>query len=276
MKRACYLTVTLLLISGANAFGQVDAYVQMDFEGPVQLVVTDSQGNRCGYNPITNTNYNEIPYAGYGFGSVGNTKEFGFNTALMDTSFSTTYAIRVIGTGPGTFIGDGGGRQTWSGKGGDFHVVGVVDSNQAVIYRFSYSTDSTITPTLTKVVTPRILRQDFRDCFKLKRLGDREFYREASLQLDIFERHLDRRDSLEARRELENLRKRLQKVYADTLGSVYEQGKGHESSGKFERRHRDFVTQEAYQILSEDISLMLERLPVKQDGRREEGGRRKG
>jgi hypothetical protein len=262
MKRNTFLLMSMFLFAATNVFAQMDAYIQMDFEGPVEYVVTDSQGKRCGHDPINNAYYDEIPYAGYGLAGedLMTAWEFVFHTALKDTSFSTTYTIQLFGTGLGIFTGDGGARQTWSGKGLDIHTIGVIDKNQTLEYKFSYSTDSTITPTFWKVVTPQIIEQDFNDCFKLKLLGDRGFYRELRNQLDDFDRYIEHRDSVEAGRELEGFWDRLKKVYADTLETSH--GKGHEKgrTGKFERGYKDFVKQEAYQILSEDVSLMMQQL----------------
>jgi hypothetical protein len=261
MKRNLIPIMSILLLLAANVSAQMRAYALVGFQGPVELVVTDSQGKRSGYDPITNTDYDEITYAFYGDGSVEGSKEFGFRRIRYDTLITTTYTIQVFGTGNGTFMGDALARQTWNPqKGGQFHTEGVIDSNQTVSYKFSYSTDSTITPTFWKVVTPQIIEQDFNDCFKLKLLGDRGFYRELRNQLDDFDRYIEHRDSVEAGRELEGFWDRLKKVYADTLETSH--GKEHEKgrTGKFERGHRDFVKQEAYQILSEDVSLMMAQL----------------
>lgn len=145
----------VFLVTGASA--QTVARIQMDFEGPVELVVTDSQGERSGYNPITKEDYDEIPYAGYGDGSKGE-REFAFHSALKDTSFSTTYMITIFGIGTGMFEGYGGGKQTWSKPGESFRLIGVIDSNQTATYAFSYSTDSTITPTFAKVIDSNTIR----------------------------------------------------------------------------------------------------------------------
>jgi hypothetical protein len=140
-------------------------------------------------------------------------------------------------------------------------VLGVIDSNQTVVYELDYSTDSTVTPTMMKVVTPQIILQDFGDCFKLNLLGDREFYRELRNQLDNFDRHIDHKDSVEARKELERFRNRIQQVYSDTVSHGGEDHHG--KSGEVGHRRKDFVTEEAYQILNEDVNLMLQQLPEK-------------
>lgn len=168
MRRNSIPTMSMLLLLAASVSAQMRAYVVVGFQGPVELVVTDSQGHRSGYNPITKTYYDEIPYAGYGAGSDGQ-PEFGFKRILWDTLFSTTYTVQVFGTGNGAFTGDGIARQTQSGngKGARFPVRGVIDSNQTVTYELNYSTDSTITPTMVRVVDPSTTTQDITDLLKL-------------------------------------------------------------------------------------------------------------
>lgn len=204
MRSSFFLTIAIFFLFTTASFAQMEAYVQMDFEGPIQYVVTDSQGKRSGCNPMTNTDYDEIPYAGYGdMGEGGRSAwEFGFRTALEDTLFSTTYTIRFFGTGNGVFRGGGGGQQTWSGKGASFRVLGVIDSNQTVTYVFNYSTDSTITPTFWKVVTPQIIRQDLDNCHKLPMIKDAQLYSNLGNILTVFQQDLAKADSVSARQEI--------------------------------------------------------------------------
>jgi len=258
MRRSSFFALPIFLFT-ANAFAQMHAYVQMDFSGPVEYVVTDSQGKRSGLNPITHMDYDEIPYSGYGDGSQEGSREFGFNTALKDTSFSTTYTIQIFGTGKGIFDGGGGARQTWSGKGASFRTRGVIDSNQNVTYKFSYSTDSTITPTFWKVVTPQIIRQDFENCFKLKLLGKEEFYKDLIHQLDDIVKDVAHKDSVEARKDLEKFSDEFEDVFNETFKDNPK--KNAIVMAEFEKTHKKFVGLDAYKILSEDVSLLLQQLP---------------
>ncbi|MFZ1082175.1 MAG: hypothetical protein WAO19_09650, partial [Candidatus Kryptoniota bacterium] len=211
MIRNFFLAISILSFFASDAFAQMYAYIQMDFDGPVQYVVTDSQGKRSGYNPTTNTDYDEIPYAGYGGGSNGGI-EFGFRTALEDTSFSTTYTIQLWGTGNGFYTGGGGAQQTWSGKGLNIQVLGVIDSNQTVTYVLKYSTDSTIAPTFMKVVTPQIIHQDLDNCYKLEMIGGSNFYNDLENILTSFEQYFAQTDSISAREELV--------LFQQTIGST--------------------------------------------------------
>ena len=247
------------LLLAADVFSQMRAYVLVDFEGPVEYTVTDSQGKRSGYDPITNTDYNEIPYAGYGLASDGETREFGFHSILKDTLFSTTYTIQAFGTGSAVFVGDALARQTWSGKGGQFHTEGVIDKNQTLEYKFSYSTDSTIVPTFTKVVTLQIIRQDFENCFKLKLFGKEEFYKDLVHQLDDIVKDVAHKDSVEARKDLEKFSDEFEDVFNETFKDNPK--KNAIVMAEFEKTHKKFVGLDAYKILSEDVSLLLQQLP---------------
>ena len=261
MKSSLFLTIATFFLLAPTGFAQNHAYVQMDFGGPVEYVVTDSQGKRSGLNPTTDTDYDEIPYAGYGDGSSGESREFGFNTALEDTSFSTTYTIQLFGTGNGVFKGSVGGRQTLSGKGASFSVLGVIGLNQTLTYVFNYSTDSTVTPTFTKVVTPQIIKQDFENCYRLGLLGKERLYRDFAHQLNEIVKDVARKDSLEARKDLERFGDKLEDVFKETFRDNPQ--KNAVILGEFEKTHKKFLDLDAYKILSEDISLILKELPEK-------------
>ena len=211
MKTSLFLTIAVFFLFVPETFAQVHAYVQMDFSGPIEFLVTDSQGERCGCILGQGAYYQEIPYAGYGDGSEEGSREFAFRGALTDTAFSTTYTIQVFGTANDVFTGDGGGRQTWSGKGGGFHTIGVIGLNQTVTYVFNYSTDSTVTPTFMKVVTPQIIRQDFDNCSKLKIIKDAQLCSNLGNILTAFQKDLAKGDSVSARQQIV--------LFQQTLGS---------------------------------------------------------
>ncbi|MCL5268340.1 MAG: hypothetical protein M1469_09595 [Bacteroidetes bacterium] len=275
MKSILLILITIVFISVPQAMAQTNADVDILFEGPVGFVVTDSQGKMCGHNPVTKTYYNEIPYAGYGVEGEDTitTYEFTFNHILKDTSFATSYTVEVFGTELGLFNGYLGMKQTVS-KSTNFSLQSVIDSDQTVTYLLNYSTDSSTTPTMMKVVTPRIIRQDFSDCFKLNLLGGKGFYEDLSHQLENFDKHLAHKDSMEARRELEKFGRRLTEAYSDTADTSGMQAGEHGKGMGLKKRHENFVTQEAYEIISEDVTLMLGQLPARHGRGDEDEGRK--
>ncbi|MHB1172726.1 MAG: C39 family peptidase [Lacisediminihabitans sp.] len=98
-----------------------DPYSGMDFffHSPGELLVTDPQGRRTGYDPATATSYAEIPGAAYDSTAESDpddpsdpgavTREFMFMRAPAGT-----YAVTVTGTGTGTYMLD---LRTWSTAG---------------------------------------------------------------------------------------------------------------------------------------------------------------
>ena len=261
MKRNFFLVAPMFLLFAANVPAQVHVYIQMDFSGPIEYLVTNAQGEKSGCVPGRTAYYQEIPYAGYGDGTDGESKEFVLSNGSRDTSFNTVYRIDIFGIGLGLYHGDGGGSQTLSGKGGGFHVRGVIDSNQKVSYEFRYSTDSTVTPTFTKVVTPQIIKQDFENCYRLGLLGKERLYRDFAHQLNEIVKDVARKDSLEARKDLERFGDKLEDVFKETFRDNPQ--KNAVILGEFEKTHKKFIDLDAYKILSEDISLILKELPEK-------------
>jgi hypothetical protein len=68
---------------------------------------------------------------------------------------------------------------------------------------------------MMKVTNGSSLRQDLDNCFKLKRLGDEEFYNSLVQLLDNFNSDLAQQDSVKARQELEQFEDALQ-VWAES------------------------------------------------------------
>jgi hypothetical protein len=185
MKKKIGVLALLTTIFCQNSLAQVDGYVQMNLRGPIQYIVTDTKGRKAGRDPRSGMKYQEIPNASYGLSGADSEDpdipalevwEFGFNTPISDPLFRETYTVEVIGTGQGLFYGILSMAQTFSGKGGDFEIKGVIDSAQSVFYTFNFSTDSTETPTMSKNVTPSGLRRDLDNCFKLNLINNRGLY----------------------------------------------------------------------------------------------------
>ena len=109
----------------------------------------------------------------------------------------------------------------------------------------------------TKVVASSSLRQDLANCYKLKLLGQRELYADLSRRADKFEKYLSHEDSLKARQELLKLKEKIEDVYKKSEKSVEKKGPV----------RRDFISEDAYRILDEDIRSLLEQLPEHRKGK---------
>jgi hypothetical protein len=94
------------------------------------------------------------------------------------------------------------------------------------------------------------LREDLRNCFKLGFLGGRSLFRELVEKVEHIEKRLERKDSSKAFEELEKLAKELKKVRDET--------EKHEGR---KRKPSRFITKEAYDILNEDVTILMSSLP---------------
>jgi hypothetical protein len=81
----------------------------MDLASPAELVVADPTGKRLGYDPTTNTSYNEISGGSYFKDSVGSGPDDAISTGheiktiWIPSPLSGTYSVSVIGTDSGSY-----------------------------------------------------------------------------------------------------------------------------------------------------------------------------
>ncbi len=94
---------------------------------PVEMVVTDPQGRRLGFDPTSGTSYAEIPDASYGLdggiaGGDGSGEEIpGVKTAWLNAPIDGEYTLDVIGTDTGSYGVDG---EAYDQEGSHSHVEG--------------------------------------------------------------------------------------------------------------------------------------------------------
>lgn len=91
---------------------------------------------------------------------------------------------------------------------------------------------------------PATIRQDLSNSFKLKLLGEQGFYKELSNSLDSYEKHLSKKDTLKAVKEVEKFRDRITEEY----------NKG------TERNDKRFITADAWKILYDDAQYLVAHL----------------
>jgi hypothetical protein len=78
----------------------------------VEFVVTDPQGRRLGYDPLTETSFSEIPDAFYWVDAEiaaadGSARLDGFKTAFLNAPVDGNYTLQIIGIGTGSYFFDG-------------------------------------------------------------------------------------------------------------------------------------------------------------------------
>jgi hypothetical protein len=81
--------------------------INITLQSPAELLITDSRGRRTGFNPITQTTYNEIPHSLYYTERLDNaeTGELGMPIKSLHIGQPEDgfYRLQVIGHESGTF-----------------------------------------------------------------------------------------------------------------------------------------------------------------------------
>ncbi len=116
--------------------------------------------------------------------------------------------------------------------------------NQVTKYHLTYSGIPGVPVVLQKISTANTFRQDLDNSYKLKLLGDKGFHKELSNILDNYEKHLSKKDTSNAVKELVKFQDRITEEYKEGTKS----------------RDKRFVTADALQILSYDVKYLMDQL----------------
>jgi hypothetical protein len=245
--------------------GQGKAVVQINSSIAVQFIVTDPRGRMTGVDPRGSGNpelgreINEIPGANYSTSGLGDSPE---NDEPQDSDFSHEfmytlpspegdgkYEIEVIGVEPCVYSLFIDISPAWGSHVQSFRktIKGLTDKDQVTQFQLEYAGDASKQAMLSRVVSPVDLRQDLDNSFKLKLLGGYGFYKELSNREDNFEKHLSKKDTSAAVKELEGFRATFTKEYE----------KGIKPNGN------RFITADAWKILSDDTQYLADRLQSK-------------
>ncbi len=127
-------------------FGTIPPSIMMNLASPAEIVVTDPTGKRVGFDPATNTSYNEITGGAYFKDSIGGGPDDATSTGhevkviWIPTPVSGTYNVSVTGTDSGQFTF---GSLVY-GNQNDPHLqffVGSTQANLTTLYSLNYSPD---------------------------------------------------------------------------------------------------------------------------------------
>ncbi len=243
-------------------------YLTIYANGDVWLLVTDPEGRRLGYDPRSNQHFEEIPRGNVGAAGIDIVTDKGGEAdssqvnpveAMIPEPLDGDYVIRAFGnslrffdmsimaehsTDPITNIANGG----------------IIDSGQTATFVFTYDFNDRSKSRIRRVIVMSTLRQDLDNCFKLKLLGNKPLYTNWSHRVDKFEKELSEGDSLKARHELEKFEREIKRVREQTI-------KREERKQKLPPR---FITADAFQILREDVQALLNQLPLKKKGEKDD------
>ena len=248
MKHLILFLSVFLLIGRAPAQNGIS----IGAGGGVEYVITDPLQRRAGINPIVNQRYREINNS-YGVYSVDSedpdvdppepVNEFMTHDPVNGVYHLTLYGTKLARYRLSILVDA-------QNKGKAVVLFGMIDSNQVRKLEFEYSSDSAAPFLVRKITISGTLKEDLMNCYKLKLLGNQSVYKEFSNKTAKIERQFGNGDSAKAHDELEKLVKELKKLREET--------EKHE-----ERRQKPnrFITREAYEILSDDIAILMSSFP---------------
>jgi len=252
--RTIFAVVICSILSSEQLAAQFRS-IMIYANGDVKMLVVDPSGRRLGYDFRERKYYEEIPGGNIGAAGIDIvTKQGGEKDssqanpidALIPEPPDGDYQVILYGkhlgfydlnvialhpTKPITNISDGG----------------LIALAETATFRFMYDFNDQSRTVISRLVETSTLRQDLDNSYKLKLLGDKGFHKELSNILDSYEKHLSRRDTLKAVKELEKFQNKIAKEYKEGT-------KSHD---------KRFVTADALQILSYDVQYLIDRLPEK-------------
>ena len=118
--------------------------------------------------------------------------------------------------------------------------------------------------TIEKSVRISSLHQDLRDSYDAELLGPKELFAELSHRLDKLDKYFADKDSSKARHELEKFQEKIDQVRKETVKTEL----------KKQKLPKHFISKDAYEILTEDVSILLKHLPLDKKGKGEKQSQR--
>jgi len=253
---------------------QEGAIIEITGTRSVHFIVKDPLGRRTGRDPRGSskpwigTALQEIPNANYSTNAIGDSRteiqpseddiqhEFMYEAGFPEDY--GRYLIDAIGIKPGLYsIYVTVSLRIDSVQ--PFHAEfrGLIDKDSSRQYRLELSSQQGARTSLEKVPSWGAIRIDINVGYEVGLLGDKDLYKDLTHRLDKFEKYLAHKDSSKAREELEDFKDKIEDVRKQTV----------KKEQKKERREKEFLTKDAYQILQEDVDALLKQLPQRRKGK---------
>jgi hypothetical protein len=225
----------------------------------VQILLSDSAGKSVGFDSKSAKVMRELGECGYGLTGVGD-----IGVPLGRQTNEQSYELWVKGPPRVTFtlkvFGEYGGQYSLRIRQGG-ETATLLTLNRFIFkgteQAFALSLSAGTKPILEKKTNPRVLREVLDNCYRMNLLGDKDLYKDLTHRLDKFEKYLAHKDSSKAREELEDFKDKIEDVRKQTV----------KKEQKKERREKEFLTKDAYQILLEDVDALLKQLPQRRKGK---------
>jgi hypothetical protein len=219
-----YMVLGFVLACWKACTAQLTGNLDIQFNYPIQFVLTDAEGRRCGMDPRDSGDYDEIPDMTYGMSGIGSFDESGPNLEFTELSlkswnddpdFSEHYTLQVIGTDNRSYQGEIALAQTMT-VGVDLKVIGVIGTNQSITYNIFFSTNVAHVPTMKKIVTSNVLRQDLINCRMLRFIPDSTLYQNLLAHSNQYDEDMNNHNCSYAWNDLQKFMNRLDDVRSDT------------------------------------------------------------
>ena len=270
MIRTTLVVLAMTVIIPTWAYCQLRTYVQLSSDRVIHYVITDPLGRRTGCDPrgaadrLLGRYIEEIPGANYSVNAIGDAPvdnqplesdiSHEFVYTIRSPENDGNYAIECIGINTGRY-----GLSTLFSpheeahmKSFDTTLVGLIDQDSVVTYRFEFRGSAGVFVPPVKQVSFSVLRNDIRIAFTLDLLGDEHLRDKLLSGVDKCEKRLGKKkeDSADVRRDLEKL--------ADDLSKERQETAKHEERKQKEKR---FISKDAFEILTQDVALLLKQFP---------------
>ncbi|MGD8747299.1 MAG: hypothetical protein PVI44_02430 [Balneolaceae bacterium] len=172
-----YTTVVGILFLFFGFILEQEDNIQINIDQATHFVVKDTLGRKTGYNPLTNTKFDEIPGGNYasltlgGIGSENGSRYAHEFRTLVNPPLDGTYHLNVYGVKLGkykvTILLNRDHKLTRLQK------IGVTDSGDTTSFLFTKGKH----PVLTKEINAAELRKDLALSYKMGWISDKTLYR---------------------------------------------------------------------------------------------------
>jgi hypothetical protein len=268
--RKMIAVISLVNMFASTCYSQDYQGIQIHVNGEIEFVLTDAQGRRSGLDPRTEDRYDEINQS-YGVFSVDSEDPNveppePTHVFMTQSPIDGLYTLRLFGTKLTSFtlIVTIAGSDL---KDQDQLVQhGVIDSGFVREYQFEYHLSPQTPYEMERVYSEGNLQDDINSCYAIDLLGNRQFHLRLLRGADAFDSKIAKGDTIRARHELLALKKDLEEVHKTM--SKEEKKAPRRRGRRIHRPTRDFVDDEAFEILTNDVDALLKQIPSLREKKR--------
>jgi len=205
MKKFRIITICLtigILTFGSSLFAQSDDYISIYAEGGVALLVIDGNNRRLGYDPITDTYYNQIPFSSIGSSDLDYFDDNGASLEVQNSPvdgiigdlIEGEYQLIITGTKPSHYSIN----LKYDSFSSFLIKGGFIDSLETNNFTITFSRSPNLIFSVEKNINSSTIVQDLEVGYKLGLLGNSTFYDKLSNALSYYSQSISNSDSITA------------------------------------------------------------------------------